>query len=345
MQTKNLPFYHKNVSNNQRHPSNQNRFPKAKPQESKTFKPNLEIGIFNLGRSHNASVANIQMPKDQFMIMSNSNFTPNQTCELGVTKNNNSDFYLNKGDILKDTTPVSKGTPLNTKKFFGSNPGLIQTNMEHFTTEPYGDSPEELMASGEKFHIENLKTVNSQCSYAGSGSPKLEGSKFLIKNNSQNIPNSMIHKKSYKHRNAVPGVCSNLNAGHASGTNFSKKTFQTHANFGRSLLANKLSTTSLPKLLSKNFFNHQQYLDGQKDSIYEGGITGVPLMPNSGRQGNSTLSNNKNVTQPGYNESNLGKTLTENYETGTDRRNLRESCQGSLKKIEQNAYYEKLSQD
>jgi hypothetical protein len=91
MQTKNLPFYHKNVSNNQRHPSNQNRFPKAKPQESKTFKPDLEIGIFNMGRSHNASVANIHMLKDQFMIMSNSNFMPNQTCELEVTKNQ-SDF-------------------------------------------------------------------------------------------------------------------------------------------------------------------------------------------------------------------------------------------------------------
>jgi hypothetical protein len=252
---------------------------------------------------------------------------------------------MSKENILKNITPVLKGNPLNTKKFFGSNPGIIQTNMEHFTTEPYGDSPEEMMASGEKFQIENLKTVNSQCSYARSGSPKLEGSKFLIKNNSPNIPNSMIHKKSYKQRNAVAGVYSNLIAGHASGTNFSKKTFQTHANFGRSLLANKLTTTSLPKLLSKNLFNQQQYLAGKKDSIYEGGITGVPLMPDFGRHGNSTLSNKKNVTQPGHNESNLGKTLTENYETGTDRRNFRESCQGSLKKIEQNACYEKLSQD
>ena len=170
MQTKNFPFYQKNVSNNQRHPSNPNRFPKAKLEASKPFKPNLEIGIFNLGRSHNASVANINMHKDQLMIMSNSHFTPNQTCELGVTNNNNSDFYLNKGDILKNTTPVSKGGTLNTKKFFGANPGFIQTNMEHFTTEPYGDSPEELKASGEKFKMENLKTVTSQCSYAGSGS-------------------------------------------------------------------------------------------------------------------------------------------------------------------------------
>jgi hypothetical protein len=252
---------------------------------------------------------------------------------------------MSKENILKNITPVLKGSPLNTKKFFGSNPGFVQTNMEHFTTEAYGESPEEMMASGEKFQIENLKTVNSQRSYAGSGSPKLDGSKFLYKNNSPNIPVCMIHKKSCKHRNAVPGVCSNLIAGHASGTNFSKKTFQTHANFGRSLLANKLSTTSLPKLLSKNFFNQQQYLAGKKDSIYEGGITGVPLMPDFRRQGNSTLSINKNVTQPGHNESNLGKTLTENYDSATDRRNFRESCQGSLKKIEQNAYYEKLSQD
>jgi hypothetical protein len=154
----------------------------------------------------------------------------------------------------------------------------------------------------------------------------------------------MIHKKSYKHRNAVPGVSTNLNAGHASGTNFNKKTFQTHANFGRSLLANKLTTTSLPKLLSKNFFNQQQYLAGKKDSIDEGGITGVPLMPSFGRQGNPNLSN-KNLIQHGHNESNLGKTLTENYETGTDDRNLRDSFQGSLKKIEQNAYYEKFFQD